>query len=78
MASSADNNEQNAAQTLQVCLVLDEAYLGRNNISDRELRFARGPRSSFSSHSGLDIQHFEYFVINDVAHFFPPCFFEFI
>ena len=78
MASSADNNVQNAAKTSQVCLVLDEAYLGRNNISDRELRFARGPRSSFSSQSGLDIQHFEYFVINDVAHFFPPCFFKFI
>ena len=55
MASSADNNVQNAAKTSQVCLVPDEAYLGRNNISDRELRFARGPRSSFSSQTELDI-----------------------
>ena len=29
--------------------------LGRNHISDRELRFAHGPRSSFSSQRGLDI-----------------------
>ena len=56
MASSADNNVQNAAKTSQVCLVPDEAYLlGRNNIADRELRFARGPRSSFSSQTVLDI-----------------------
>ena len=75
MASSADNNVQNAAKTSQVCLVPYEASLGRKNISDREFWFARGPRSSFSSQTGLDIQHFDYFVKNDVAHFFPPMLF---